>query len=944
MTDVTKNSLPGAPRALLSGLRSENQWRVPGSGRMRWHGAVVLITLLLCAAFVPHGAGAEPAMTGAPNRRPGTLVLREHFGVSHPLQLVEFKLDQDVQPRTGVLKSSDGQATPYQVLSSKKMVLLTDLPAKMSREWNLSSARPAAEGELPNAVVVTLDSTRATVANGLTGVIVPLAATGDNLPAPIQGLRYRDGAWTARGPNVLSCAAKALHLRWVETGPLKAVAELTYDLGGTNYYRCTLELQAAQPSILIEEEATAEVKYTLNVWEGLRPNEARYEGHHSTSPTAGREPGGVIYRPWHERPQMEALVDLTGTREFKSLPVWDPWCFDTGWHWQMYNKDAGPEGNVFGVFAGRVSRAVCPNESGVNIWCELGAAGLTVRCKPAGAPRARFQWGLFAGIKGQDLNDPVRPQGIDAQMNIHAGINLNKIAAMPFEYADPPGGYGSLYLPREATARLIGRLQGDDGQRQRLRHADSYLAELIDLLADRTGQRVGQVMARLEAKANDLLRALVHEHGIYSFRAHYWHGGGEMVGQLMWIDQVLASPFTSAEQKAKAKAIAVLFASILWDNDFVPLDNSEGFNLGTPNMPVQQWACRNQFAVFLATQPEMAARIKRVVEGTSKTLASDINEHGAHMASSHYIHAGMSHTLTLMQQLKTAGVADLFADVPRVAAFAEFLMQLSTPPEARFGGRRKLVCVAGDGSTESSELFGQLATGLADATPNLSRRLMRMWRAQGAKHFNTTLKIDEDLRESPANLATANIPGYGSVFRSRYETPHETALWFLNGNHYWDHSHQDQGEVETPAGRLTPTPRIWGSKTQERASSGRVVELKPGVSRLGFTGQTWPAHHTQGIDWDLYVVGSEPQQVLVGNWAHRWHPAPEMEDFMKANGRPFEERQHILRIRSSDGFKVFIVPYPKGRKPAHLQVSEEGGRVAVTVNGHTIRFDARGAF
>jgi hypothetical protein len=71
---------------------------------------------------------------------------------------------------------------------------------------------------------------------------------------------------------------------------------------------------------------------------------------------------------------------------------------------------------------------------------------------------------------------------------------------------------------------------------------------------------------------------------------------------------VLSSPALPADQREKAEAIAVLFAAILWDNDFVPLDNAEGFNLGTPNMPVQQWACRNQFAVFLADQPEMAAR------------------------------------------------------------------------------------------------------------------------------------------------------------------------------------------------------------------------------------------------------------------------------------------------------------------------------------------------
>jgi hypothetical protein len=143
---------------------------------------------------------------------------------------------------------------------------------------------------------------------------------------------------------------------------------------------------------------------------------------------------------------------------------------------------------------------------------------------------------------------------------------------------------------------------------------------------------------------------------------------------------------------------------------------------------------------------------------------------------------------------------------------------------------------------------------------------------------------------------------------------------------------------------LIPTPRLWGTGIEERASAGRVVELKPGVNRLGFTGQAWPAHPRKGIDWEIYVVADEPQQVLVGNWAHAWHPGPETRQFLEANGRPFEERQHILRLRGANGFRVLLVPYLKGRRPADLDVKLDGDRVAVTVKGHTIRFDSRGGF
>ena len=68
------------------------------------------------------------------------------------------------------------------------------------------------------------------------------------------------------------------------------------------------------------------------------------------------------------------------------------------------------------------------------------------------------------------------------------------------------------------------------------------------------------------------------------------------------------------------------------------------------------------------------------------------------------------------------------------------------------------------------------------------------------------------------------------------------------------------------------------------------------MNRLRFTGQLWKLHPTVGIDWDLYTIAGEDQQAHIGNWAHAWHPSPEQGQFRKANGRPFEERQHILRV------------------------------------------------
>ncbi len=158
-----------------------------------------------------------------------------------------------------------------------------------------------------------------------------------------------------------------------------------------------------------------------------------------------------------------------------------------------------------------------------------------------------------------------------------------------------------------------------------------------------------------------------------------------------------------------------------------------------------------------------------------------------------------------------------------------------------------------------------------------------------------------------------------------------------------------EGAVDTPAGKVTPTARMWGYERRfgdrhELASAGQVFALPAGVSRLAFTGQTWKAHGTKGIDFSVFVVADAEQQAQVGNWGHAWTTSPGAAQFREANGREFDERQHILRLRSPGGFRVFLVAYPKGRRPADIQVRREGRQVAVSAAGRTVRFSVDGKY
>jgi hypothetical protein len=1005
---------------------------------------------------------------------PGTRVLeiKEYFGVSHPDQIIDFDLAEALNPATTWVSGPDGREVTYQLLEGgKKIALQTDLPAGSSKSWEIHTGRAPARPQDALRVVTDRKAGWHAITNGLTGVRIPLGS-GKSGP-PLRGVLLRSGTWLTIS-DWQAPAAKSIQVRFLERGPLVIKAVVAYAFSNGKYYHCTVTVEAGQPSILFEEESNAAVSWSLHL-EPLRPSQARYRNMKgSTSPEAGHEPDGRQYRSWTDRPHMDALVDLKFDKphSYPNMPVWVEWLPNRGWYWQVYDEAAPRDADLAGVFPGRSSRAWFPARSGVSLHTGPDrAARFVITCAPdsPASTWSRFQWGLFVATKAE-LPEVNSIQPIALQRNLHGGINLNKIHRLRFDFDPPAGGFGSPFMDGRAMQDLIAELRrdgvGGSGAYARALRSDSEARDLIDMWADSSGSRVGPVAERVSNFARTLLNMLVHRDGVYDYRYHYWMGGLEMSRSLLRIDQVLASDLAGEPQKARMRQAAVLFASVLWDDDFVPLHNPGGIGTGTPNMPIQQWGYRDQYALFLSRHPMMTERSKEVPGRTAAHLRDTIDETGAHMGAVHYVLASMGPDLTVMQHLKRWGISDLFRDSDRMKPFAEFYMNFVTPPEPRFGGLRKFVAV-GDSSTESSELYGQMATGFADVDPELSKRLMGIWRSQGSRHSSfhgtTLLKIDESLPGKPAGLGNANFPRYYTVLRRAYDKPEETAIWFINGQQYYDHTHCDQGEVviyalgaplsldwgsiyyprvssaylhslalpesvlphswdsdappldvrntwgieagtrtvqeqflsfaqaarvrarmtskdgsyawtravslagmkddlpvllledsysgsaagaakvftlnlaargavETPAGRFTPPER----GRQELPSAGDVFPVAAGVTRMRFQGQDWPAHPARGIDWDIYVVAAQPQQARIGNWAHAWAPGPEMTEFQAANGRAFEERQHLLRIRGTEGFRVLILPYKKGT-PRQAEVSEQGGVIRIREQSQEVR-------
>jgi hypothetical protein len=1024
--------------------------------------------------------------------------LHEDFGVSHPEQIVYFGPGPKLDPAKVSLHDAQGKAVPFQVMRDGRIAVRTDLPAGMTKNWKLVASKAASDTP---GIVVVAGADGYEIVNEKVGIRIPKVATDlAKTPSPIQGLRFQDGTWTAVGPNYMTRPAKKMTVEFLEQGPLviKVKVAYIYDKGllhssgrdlpdvpaGEGAYSTTIEVQAGQPSILFEEECETDISYKVDITNGLTPDRGQYRGHHANTTDEGIDPDGSVYK-YGANVRHDALVHLKYEGKGKDrwsqttypyMSHWDPWGVSTGFYWQLYDSRLNGSDNMLGIFAGPASRLISPGLTGVSFDTNM------VNGQPRAALQVRFQrlmptqyytthmrfgWGIYLGQKSADVKPQMEVQGINKQMNVHSGMNLNTLAKLPVDFPDPKEGYGTLYAPITAWKKVAEALREEKSKGGRALYtlqynANPYFVDLLQYWASPTPESAKKAADVVNGFAKAYLDTQVNGEGIYQHSTHYFMGASGMSSFIIWIDQLLASDQLAAEEKAKLKRSAALFATALWDNDVAPMQDNTGMNWGPANMSSMWRGTRYTYTLFLSTHPSFSKEVEAVRKDAISLLYDYTNAAGACSASAHYTGASMVPILNLMQQMQMRGVVDAFATEKRLTDYAEWEMQLLTPPEVRFGGLRKIVAV-GDGSTEQNVRIGQIGTGFAKSNPELSARLMGAWKAMGSPQDNfygaSLLKIDAGLPAVSPKLGSAQFDGWMSVLRHGWDTKDETSIHFVNGDFLTDHRHNDQGEVviyalgaplsldpgcmyyprpssaylhsmalpesilgyawdadrvpldkpgegysiwigqssytplqaftesssasttfargknkamtwqrtvrnlhpdpahpvividdvfggkdlahkpvvstlmlmaqgevTTPVGKQTPVERTHSADqltTPEKLPyTGPAFPLAEGLNKFAFTGQ-W------GIDWELYVDAPAPMQASIGNWINKWHPSTEQGQFQRAQGKPFEERQHILRVRGQDATRFIILPYRKGEQPEAFQVEklETGTRI-----------------
>ena len=69
-------------------------------------------------------------------------------------------------------------------------------------------------------------------------------------------------------------------------------------------------------------------------------------------------------------------------------------------------------------------------------------------------------------------------------MNLYGGVSLNRLHRLTLDFADPPKGYGSLYMDKAAIDSHRDSVRTDDDYYRFLYNAETYSRPLIDMWRD----------------------------------------------------------------------------------------------------------------------------------------------------------------------------------------------------------------------------------------------------------------------------------------------------------------------------------------------------------------------------------------------------------------------------------------------------------------------------
>jgi hypothetical protein len=745
-------------------------------------------------------------------------------------------------PETMFVTDETGAAVPAQVSPSKATEKPTAVPVEVSliadfapwqqRTWTLhyDEVKPA----IPATDLRSTEEAGSYVLSN--GLIALRTGRGEKtftkpmdpakVPAPLLAVRGVSGAWLGRGWLESPFKVVRYQIALEENGPIfqRIRAHYQFDHG---YYDCTVTLRAGEDVVHFHEEfdmgapsKDRDSHFCFSLYQGLQPDTVRWTGWYVDKKF--NQNGAV----WLD-PAKEAMFSIDYANPGPMLRLYGLfyWWEQSACYYGAYRQDK-PQGDLLAIFPERpghwshptaiflesrkgpdlVIKAPIrlPVPKGTMEGVEDRSPYMSGSIAP-GTPENRGirEWGLLVSSPAAAISakGDFTGSGIRKAWTRYGQNPLDKIKDWTLRWNAPGAeAYPRSFVTRDQLPALRARVkQNPELQklltspwRKRFAYMVTQDPKLGDALLHDTANGDGNWMGLLP-RLRFFAGIYLDSDGDIGSRTHMHRAAGMLRGVAPQFDVAMSIPEMTAEERREANALYAFLLYKLSDPDY--LAYGTGFHLGNVNMPAMAVNVIGYSATEVPEHPNFANWALPSAKATLDILRDYTAPGGAWRECPHYqLDGTIAGVMQSATTYKNSGFLDLYQN-PFFKSNMLFNLKLLTPVDPRFGIRT--LPAIGNGSYESTSLYGHMAAGTAKSDPEYSKWMEWGWKAVGQPiwmYENDESICDDTLPAAPPDMRSAHFPGFGSIMRSHFGDPNETYLAYRMG-YQIEHYEDDQGEI-----------------------------------------------------------------------------------------------------------------------------------------------------
>jgi len=614
--------------------------------------------------------------------------------------------------------------------------------------------------------------------NRLAGIQLggPAAAT----QGPIAAIRLRSGRWVGGGELTSPLAPNKCTVTVVASGPVFADALVSYEFPQFCFWRLKFRMVADEPVVLVDEEFTLPEgsSYALQLGKGWSPDQMFHRGmvHDSkTTPLGG-----------------------AGEQLFL-LEAWAPWWGEM------------PRGNWTSFSSGDDLLAIGCREPGV--WVEPGRTewdASAVITKPN--VTANFQlrgfarkWMLAALSKAESVTDQDSFAPLPQQYLMRYGdVSLDTIKDYVLRWGVQTP-HPRLLVTAAELDRFRRSFKVDEETLVRLREAKINPWQMDEAVAYLLATNDAELARRFVEAAEEALQRAVDRFVLEDQLRTHGTAPHHRTSGVMWsailADLVLGSPALAAEEKDRIRAQLAYLGYTLASPGFISPERGYSAN---PNMTTTARGMLGLVACAIPSHPAARDWARLAVGEIEHELEEWCDAEGGWLEAPHYMTVSMDAIVSLSLALRETGFSDTAWQFhPKLKKTAEWLAKISTPPDPRLDGDRRMPEIGNTYLGERTCLAGWMARIWREKDPQFAANMQWMWKAHGAPRTlgiggaypgtqgHGFLMFDEAIPAAPPRWSSQLFPDTGAVLRAHFPGEQETYLHYIQGKM---HQHYDYDE------------------------------------------------------------------------------------------------------------------------------------------------------